>query len=404
MDGLLGFIVPSMFAHREYGAGLRRVIAGSASVVHVVDFGSNRVFTGPMNYVAIYILSKGPKQKPARIMRFERPGESSQGIQGALLGRITDSVSVFDATPQTFAGNAPWRLVGGREKELLSKAKSLGSPLSELVLHASEGIHSGKDSVFYLAAQEALELGLETPPTFALAKGKDIHRYRWIHEGCLSTKVIYPYDLSSGDVLDEAMLSEESPHVWEYLVGSRQSLRGRPYFDRSSKKWYELWCPREPELFLSPKIIGPEIAKRGEFTLARDPLFFNNKVKGVVLKDGADLSLEQLLGILNSSLLHFLHRLLAAPKGGGFFEVKTRTMGELPIAPRSGNEQVFEELDALVISMLGLNKDRDNTKIQHDRKLIQRQIDATDKQIDQLVYELYGLTDEEIRIVEEATK
>jgi len=35
--------------------------------------------------------------------------------------------------------------------------------------------------------------------------------------------------------------------------------------------------------------------------------------------------------------------------------------------------------------------------------LIQRQIDATDKQIDQLVYELYGLTDEEIRIVEEAT-
>jgi len=35
---------------------------------------------------------------------------------------------------------------------------------------------------------------------------------------------------------------------------------------------------------------------------------------------------------------------------------------------------------------------------------IQRRIDATDKQIDQLVYALYGLTDEEIRIVEEATK
>jgi len=38
------------------------------------------------------------------------------------------------------------------------------------------------------------------------------------------------------------------------------------------------------------------------------------------------------------------------------------------------------------------------------KSLIQRQIDATDKQIDQLVYELYGLTDKEIRIVEEATK
>ncbi len=39
-----------------------------------------------------------------------------------------------------------------------------------------------------------------------------------------------------------------------------------------------------------------------------------------------------------------------------------------------------------------------------DKTAIQRQIDATDRRIDQLVYELYGLTDEEIRIVEEATK
>ena len=40
----------------------------------------------------------------------------------------------------------------------------------------------------------------------------------------------------------------------------------------------------------------------------------------------------------------------------------------------------------------------------HDNRAIQRQIDGTDRQIDQLVYELYGLTDDEIRIVEEATQ
>jgi hypothetical protein len=42
-------------------------------------------------------------------------------------------------------------------------------------------------------------------------------------------------------------------------------------------------------------------------------------------------------------------------------------------------------------------------KTPHAKKALQRQIDATDRQIDKLVYELYGLTDEEIRIVEEAT-
>jgi len=43
-------------------------------------------------------------------------------------------------------------------------------------------------------------------------------------------------------------------------------------------------------------------------------------------------------------------------------------------------------------------------KTDHEKVLIERQIDATDKQIDQLVYESYGLTEEEIKIVEEATK
>jgi len=44
-----------------------------------------------------------------------------------------------------------------------------------------------------------------------------------------------------------------------------------------------------------------------------------------------------------------------------------------------------------------------SVKTSHEKTVLQRQIDATDRQIDQLVYELYGLTDDEIRIVEEAT-
>jgi len=57
-----------------------------------------------------------------------------------------------------------------------------------------------------------------------------------------------------------------------------------------------------------------------------------------------------------------------------------------------------------VSSMLKLHKDLQAAKTDHEKSLIQRQIKETDRQIDQLVYELYGLTDEEIRIVEEATK
>ena len=52
--------------------------------------------------------------------------------------------------------------------------------------------------------------------------------------------------------------------------------------------------------------------------------------------------------------------------------------------------------------MLKLHKDLAAAKTGHDKDVIQRQIDTTDKQIDQLVYELYGLTEDEISIIEES--
>ena len=52
---------------------------------------------------------------------------------------------------------------------------------------------------------------------------------------------------------------------------------------------------------------------------------------------------------------------------------------------------------ALVTQMLDLNKRLQDASLDHDKTLLQRQIEATDMAIDKLVYELYGLTEEEIR-------
>ena len=54
-------------------------------------------------------------------------------------------------------------------------------------------------------------------------------------------------------------------------------------------------------------------------------------------------------------------------------------------------------------TMLDLNKKLHSANIASEKTMIQRQIDATDRQIDKLVYDLYGLTPEEIKIVEEST-
>ena len=56
----------------------------------------------------------------------------------------------------------------------------------------------------------------------------------------------------------------------------------------------------------------------------------------------------------------------------------------------------------LVEGMLGLHKQLAGANTAHEKTMIQRQIDLTDRQIDNLVYELYDLTDDEIAIVEES--
>ena len=74
-----------------------------------------------------------------------------------------------------------------------------------------------------------------------------------------------------------------------------------------------------------------------------------------------------------------------------------------PCATRT-REGRNEGMLAPVQQMLDLHKKLAAARTPTDKTAIQRQIGATDRQIDQLVYELYGLTEEEIRIVEEATR
>jgi hypothetical protein len=63
-----------------------------------------------------------------------------------------------------------------------------------------------------------------------------------------------------------------------------------------------------------------------------------------------------------------------------------------------------DRMVALVESMLSRHKQFGMANTGHEKTALQRQIDATDRQIDQLVYELYGMTDDEISIVEAATR
>jgi hypothetical protein len=175
-------------------------------------------------------------------------------------------------------------------------------------------------------------------------------------------------------------------------------------------RWYAYGRTQALEVMPFPKIFTPDIAARASFSLDESgDLFFTGGVAGgygvLVIPE---YSTKYALGLLNSKLLEWFLRQSATQMRGGFYSYESRFIRNLPIRTidfsnpidKSGHYEIVE----LVDSMLSLQKQLVAAKTPDEKTRIHRQIDTTDQQIDQLVYELYGLTEQEIKIVEDGTR
>ena len=115
-------------------------------------------------------------------------------------------------------------------------------------------------------------------------------------------------------------------------------------------------------------------------------------------------SLLYILGLLNSRLLTFRFRSIGKLKSGGIYEYFWNSVSKLPIRRINFSDQAekaqHDRVVELVESMLALNEELAATESAAHTDVTQRRIDATDCEIDRLVYALYGLTTAEITIVE----
>ena len=124
----------------------------------------------------------------------------------------------------------------------------------------------------------------------------------------------------------------------------------------------------------------------------------------ILLPRDEDYDLRYALGIMNSKLMDFAYTMMNPEKGEALAQVKKYHIEQLPIRPINFSDKSdkakHDKMVALVERMLDLHKRLAKTKAPDDKTKLQRQIEATDREIDRLVYDLYGLTEEEIKIVE----
>jgi hypothetical protein len=174
------------------------------------------------------------------------------------------------------------------------------------------------------------------------------------------------------------------------------------------EKWYAFGRTQNLAIHDQCKMAIPRLVSRLAAVYDRDGSFYldNVDVGGLILKEKDGTQWLYVLGLLNSKLLDFyLHR-ISVPFRGGFCSANRQFLEPLPIHhidfDNPTEKKLHDDLVALVGKMLELNKRLTpirNTPC-NERDELLRQVNRTDSEIDNLVYGLYGLTEEERRIVE----
>ncbi len=204
------------------------------------------------------------------------------------------------------------------------------------------------------------------------------------------------------------------------LTDEREHKASRPAFNGTVRRYLlergpncfirfdeTLAEPKPLRYFEGPRLLLRELISR-QFRLQAmrvDEGFITNKSMQSILWREESPDLNYLLGLVNSRLMswYFLNRSQIAQRDD-FPKIVLRETRQLPIRTIDFNDPAdkarHDQMVILVQQMLELHKRLQAAHSDQDRQLYQRQINATDKQIDALVYELYGLTEDEIRIVE----
>jgi hypothetical protein len=131
-----------------------------------------------------------------------------------------------------------------------------------------------------------------------------------------------------------------------------------------------------------------------------------NNMHVITPLDNNEHNIKYFLGIINSRLLNFIYEIFNPEKGEALAEVKRTNVARLPVSAidfsNPTEKEQHDKLVALVESMFELQKKHHDARMDRDKELYERQIKRVDAQIDRRVYDLYGLTGEEIEIVEKS--
>jgi len=391
--GIYGIIVANKWMRANYGRPLRAWMKNRC-IEEITDFGDLPVFKKATTYPCILSIADCNPKKTFHATKVE-------SLDFASLGDYVRK-NQYKVSRQSL-DDAGWSLADEASEKLLKKLKDKGVPLKEYVnAKIYRGVLTGLNEAFVINEETKNRIIQEDPKSEELIKpflvGKDIKRY------FIDDKGRYLILIPKGWTREHAggknpwnWFSSNYSAVAKHLIQFKEKAEKR--YDKG-EYWWELRTCDYYQEFEKPKILWPGIsAEVTSFAFDKDS-FYGNDNNQLIISD--DL---YLLGILNSKLTRLILTSICDRVQGGFYRLKIIYVQQIPIPAidysNSKEKGTHDSLVSLVSRMLDFHKRLSKVKTPQEKSVLERQIEAADDEINQLVYKLYGLTGDEIRIVEE---
>lgn len=351
--GRASFIIPIQTLHQPNCESLRSLLLSRTSIDTIADLSQLRVFQDAIVKNCIFVVENSPPDSKSKV-KIYHPAQPQDLSEEPIRSWPQSSVAQNPSLSMKIDLLSPMQ-------SLFEKLESKSWRLDELC-YVTFGLRSSAKGVGQGGKERLISDNRNAPRAKPYLEGRDIKRF-----------AIFP-----------------TGRFIRYLPS-------------------EMYSPRVPELFETKKIVSQSMLskKRLIATLDTEKFYVEQSLVCIIphgiLTDAIDqetVPLEFIIGILNSRLesFYFGTKIIDHSLGGGLIHATPGSQSKL-IIPKSSKTSV-DKMVSLVEAMLALHKSLAAAQSPAEKERLERQIQVTDREIDGLVYALYGLSPEEIAIVE----
>ncbi|WP_120818664.1 class I SAM-dependent DNA methyltransferase [Helicobacter pylori] len=386
--GFNAFITSNKYARAKYGAKLRELLFKKTTIVSYMELNALKVFESVAVDTSImsFIKQEPPKDKESRFEYYEPTPDDKNDLKSARPLSMrqnalsTESFIFADATLL----------------DLRDKMESVGTLLKDWDIQINYGIKTGANEAFIIPTEKREEIlnacktQEERKRTERLIKpilrGKDIKRYsyEWAGEWVINTHNGYTSALKSKippiDIEKYPAIKTHLDSHWD-TIATRSDQGDTPYHLRNCAYL---------EDFEKEKIVYPETSQGAYFIYENSGIFLE-KTAFMIVSDAYNLKL--LTALLNSKLITFYFKNFCGGciLGKSGYQYNKHALEKIPIPKITPQNQ--ELADKITDGAKAILEVKEKDPKANTQKL--------EKEIDALVYQLYNLTDEEIKTIEE---